>query len=697
MRNFFTLVAVFAAIICSATVRAQVNEPQYNPILIQVADEAAVQQLKDQGVMIWHQRGDVVLALVPLRQAESVRKSRGVRHMEKGRYIVQAMDTSRTMFGADRIGRGEDLPRPYDGTGVVVGLCDTGLDPNHIAFKDADGKLRVKKFVRFDEPVNQRIVLDTPEEIAAWTTDNEDNFHGTHVCNIMAGSYKDNNLYGMAPGADIVMTASLGYDVGLLAGCEEIIAYAKSVGKPAVINLSFSSYTGPKDGSSLFCRYLESLGEEAIICMAAGNAGTSRMSRQMTFTENDKTWMTRIIPVDGLDLRGLTDAWSKDDRPVSSRVHVYEHQVVNGTLKFNKVYSTPMQSGESEYSLYINSQADPEFAKYLQGEVLLEGYVNHLNNRWVTELSYITQCKESVKANGKVLPRYTLVVEYTAEPGVYMDACVDLQYSKFDVFDPYYRPQSLFSISDLNTGHNVISVGMYNSHAWVKLLNGTSFKMFDNVPIPSINEMSSYGTLVDGRVQPLVCAPGGPIVSACSGPFLAKYPEQIPGMTAKATVDGKDYYWNVCVGTSMASPYVAGVMACWAEAVPGLTVDDVKSALHYTNVNAKSETGNPRDGHGWLRPYEGLKYLFKVTGITEGTVDAGAPSFVLRGDVADIINPAGTRLNVKVCDMTGIVHMDAVTEGTVSEVSLANLVPGIYTLTLVRDNAAPVSRKFVRR
>lgn len=695
MRNLFTLIVALSLVCCDFSAVAQENVPKYNPTLIQVADDEAVEQLKEQGVVIWYQRGDVVLALVPLRQTESVRKSRGVRHMEKGRYIVQAMDTSRTMFGADRLGRGEDLPRPYDGSGVVVGLCDTGLDPNHIAFKDAEGKLRVKKVVSFDEPINQRIVLDTPEDIATWTTDNEDNFHGTHVCNIMAGSYKANNLYGMAPGADIVMTSSLGYDVGLLAGCEEIVAYAKSVGKPAVINLSFSSYTGPKDGKSLFCRYLESLGEEAIICMAAGNAGASRMSRQMTFTENDKTWMTRIIPVDGLELRGLTDAWSKDDRPISARVHVYEHLVVNDALTFNKVYSTPMQHGEAEYSLYINSQADQEFAKYLKGQVLLEGYVNHLNNRWVTELSYLTECEESVTANGKVLPRYTLVVEYTANPGVHMDACVDLQYSKFDVFDPYYRPQSVFSISDLNTGNNVISVGMYNSHAWVKLLDGTQMCWYPTVP--SINDMSSYGTLIDGRVQPLVCAPGAPVVSACSSHFLAKYPEQIPGMSAKSTVDGKDYYWNVCTGTSMASPYVAGVVACWAEAVPGLTVDDVKSALRNTNVNTKAETNNVRNGQGWLRPYEGLKYLFSVTGITEGKVDAGAPSFVLRGDVAEILNPAGTRLNVKVCDMTGIVQMDDVAEGAVSEISLANLAPGIYTLTLVRDNAAPVSRKFVRR
>lgn len=695
MTRFFTFLLVIAMMAASSVARADEEEPKYRPAIILVEDDEAVQQLVDRGVVIWHQREDMVLALVPVKQVNAVRSARGVRHIEKGRYIVQAMDTSRMMFDADRLHTGEDLPRPYDGTGVVVGLCDVGLDPNHIAFKDAAGRLRVKKFVCMKEIYGERTVLDSPEQIAAWTTDTADDYHGTHVCNIMAGSYRGNGLYGMAPGADIIMTSSMGYDTGLLSGCEEIIAYAKSVGKPAVINLSYSSYTGPKDGTSLFCRYLESLGREAVVCMAAGNAGASRISRRMTFTQSDTKWMGRILPVTGLQLRGLTDAWGDDERPLKARVHVYDQQLVNGELEFTPVYESPLLGGEGEFSHYISSADNPEFAKYLQGEVLLEGYVNPLNNRWVTELSYVTECAESVAVNGEQIPRYTLVVEYTADPGVHMDACIDGVYSKFGVFDPYYRPQSVFSISDLNTGHNVISVGMYNSHAWVSTLGGYVARWYQTVP--SINDMSSYGTLRDGRVMPLVCAPGAPVVSACSSLFLDKYPEQIPGMSVKATVDGKDYYWNVCTGTSMASPYVAGVVACWTQAVPGLTVDDVKSALSHTNVNDYASTGNEKNGLGWLRPYEGLKYLFCETGICRGVADAADPAIVIHGDVAEILNPAVSPLHLMVSDMSGMICMDTTVADAVSEVSLADLPRGLYVISLIGDTSSPVSHKFMRR
>lgn len=695
MTRFFSFLLMIAMTVVSFVARADEREPEYNPAIILVENDEAVQQLREQGVVIWHQREDMVLALVPRKKANAVRAARGVRHIDKGRYIVQAMDTSRMMFGADRLEKGEGLPQPYDGTGVVVGLCDIGLDPNHIAFKDDSGRLRVKKVVSMKEIYGERIVLDTPEQIAVWTTDDADNYHGTHVCNIMAGSYRDNKLYGMAPGADIVMTSSMGYDAGLLAGCEEILAYAKSVGKPAVINLSFSSYTGPKDGTSLFCRYLESLGKEALVCLAAGNEGASRMSRRMTFTQSDTKWMGRILPISGLQLRGLADAWSDDERPLKARVHVYDQQSVDGKLQFTPVYSSPMFGGDGKYSHYITSADDQEFAKYLQGEVLLEGYVNPLNNRWVTELSYATECAESVTVNDGQIPRYTLVVEYTADPGVHMDACIDRQYSRYDVFDPYYRPQSVFSISDLCAGQNVISVGMYNSHAWVTTLEGYVGRWYQTVP--SINDMSSYGTLRDGRVMPLVCAPGAPVVSACSGEFIEGHPDQIPGMSVKATVDGKDYYWNVCTGTSMASPYVAGVVACWAQAVPGLTVDDVKSALRNTNINGSAETGNEKNGQGWLKPYEGLKYLFNETGVCPGVMDAAAPAVAIRGDVAEILNPSGSPLHIMVSDMSGMTCMDLAIAGAVSEVSLADLPQGVYVITIAGDATTPVSRKFMRR
>lgn len=38
---------------------------------------------------------------------------------------------------------------PYTGKGVVVGIVDEGLDFNHIAFRDSEGKTRIKKVVSY--------------------------------------------------------------------------------------------------------------------------------------------------------------------------------------------------------------------------------------------------------------------------------------------------------------------------------------------------------------------------------------------------------------------------------------------------------------------------------------------------------------------------------------------------------------------
>lgn len=670
------------------------NGVQYRPVIIQVEDDAAISQLESEGVVVWHHRGDMVLALVPVQQARNMRKMRGVRHIEKGRYIVEAMDTARTMFGAQRLGEGDNLPQPYDGSGVVVGLCDIGIDPNHIAFKDAQGNSRVKKIVSFNEPYNKRTVVTGPAEIAAWTTDTPDNYHGTHVANIMAGSYKANNLYGMAPGADIVMTSSLGYDVGLLSGCEEILAYAKSVGKPAVINLSFSSYTGPKDGTSLFCRYLDLLGEEAIVCLAAGNTGGSRVARRIDFTSGYK-WRGRIVSKTGLDLMGLTDAWSDDARPIKAKIFVYRQEKKDGNEVLTPVYEGVVNGDDGPFSYLLSSQTDPEFAKYLSGEVLVEGYVNHLNGRWVTEVSYDTLCAEPISDEAPASPKYTLVVEYSAEEGVHADICIDYQYSGFSTIPGYYNPQSVFSISDLCTGHNVVSVGMYNSSRWIKTLGGFAQKWNDEVP--STNMLSSYGTLRDGRVMPIVCAPGSPIVSACSRYFIQKYPEQASGMSAEANVGGEVYYWNVCAGTSMASPYVAGVVACWAQAVPDLTVEDVKNALRVTNIREyANKTADPHDGDGWLCPYEGLEYLLKESGVAGGLSDAAAPRAVFKGDLAQILNPGGAPLSVKVYDMTGVQRLSVMLNDPVADIELGSLVPGVYAMVISKGAGSPVCLKFMR-
>lgn len=58
----------------------------------------------------------------------------------------------------------------------------------------------------------------------------------------MAGNGAGSPYVGIARDADIVVSTSTLTDVGLLAGVEDIIDYAKEVGKPCVINLSMGNY-----------------------------------------------------------------------------------------------------------------------------------------------------------------------------------------------------------------------------------------------------------------------------------------------------------------------------------------------------------------------------------------------------------------------------------------------------------------------
>ncbi|MDE6810860.1 MAG: S8 family serine peptidase, partial [Muribaculaceae bacterium] len=202
---------------------------------------------------------------------EKVRLARGM----KGKRNHPAMERARFAFGADRIVTGEGLPRSFDGSNVVVGFSDIGFDPNHSNFLTEDGEeSRVKLFVNYNLKEGRRDVLDTPELISEYVSDDKTNYHATHVAGILAGrGTKKGEYKGMAPGADIVATTSTLHDVEILAGVEDIIAYSKRVGKPAVINLSLGNYAGPHDGTSLFSQYLDKCAEDAIICLSTGNEG----------------------------------------------------------------------------------------------------------------------------------------------------------------------------------------------------------------------------------------------------------------------------------------------------------------------------------------------------------------------------------------------------------------------------------------
>ena len=680
---------IFTALSSSAYYENAGGESPYIPSVLIVESDEEAADLEAQGVIIWRRRADMALALVPRNSANRV-KTRGDIGGKRPRRACPTMDIAKSYFDASLINAGTGLPQAYKGKNVVVGFCDIAFDPNHINFRDTEGRSRVKRLLYYDEPLGIRKVLDTPEEIASWTTDYDGAYHGTHVAGIMTGSYNANGYGGMAPEAEIVATTSQLYDAGILSACEDIIEYAKSVGKPAVINLSVGSYNGPHDGTSLFCRYMELLGEEAVICLASGNEGDDYNSYRFTFTEKTPAWRVRIYGNDwvNFNIHGMTDAWSSDTRPVSARFIIYD----NDNAKC--VYESELVDFSKGEEFVLSCDSDPGMSRYMTGKVYFFGYISDLNGRWVTEIVYDTQTTATAAASDGRWARYHPALEFSASPGTHVDINADGQYSALNVMSGYPAPTADLSVSDLATSHNVVTVGMYNNRTRIPTLSGED-RVFNFEPL-TVNTGSGYGTLIDGRVLPHTLAPGGGVVSSSNRYYTLAHPEFIPRMNAVETIDGETYYWGSDAGTSMSTPYVAGVIATWLEAVPGLTVADVLEAIRQTNLHEYPDPSNPRHGQGWFQPYEGLKYVLAHAGICPGTTEATDIRIVLKEGMAEVLNPSASEIEVNAYSVSGSRALLPVrSSDTVVPVSLDALESGVYMIHVTPRNGSPVTLKIV--
>ena len=117
--------------------------------MIKLADGATTEELENKGVKVLAVRGNIAMAIVPIDKAETVSELKSVKKLEIAQNLSQKMDKVRAEIGVDKIHKGEDLNRAYTGAGVVTGIVDGGLDPNHVNFLDADGNSRFKYLTNY--------------------------------------------------------------------------------------------------------------------------------------------------------------------------------------------------------------------------------------------------------------------------------------------------------------------------------------------------------------------------------------------------------------------------------------------------------------------------------------------------------------------------------------------------------------------
>lgn len=575
--------------------------------------------------------GDVALVTLPVSQVRHVAARHGVCEVSLANRIHVDTDSARSITMTDKAHLGIGLNKHYDGSGVVLGVIDTGIDFNHLAFRDSEGRRRIERVYCPTMTSGHSVVVDgdtlpgsqfvTEQEILGLTTDDPSMTHGTHTLGIAGGSHVG-PYSGMAPGARLVAVA-IPYaeltDALLVLGARYIADYAKQLGLPCVISLSMGEHQGPHDGTSVTARAFDAISDcGTIIVQSAGNEGSRPLHLHKDFNPSggiSGSWVGTVMRTSSNKAQAEVDAWSADATPFALELQLYDTRY--GDTRF---VIPPIMS-----DTVICLDDDPTMSQYATGTIDVRCGVDPVNGRYHIYSVFDTKMTENRDFWAHI---------YRCDTIASMDAWnVDTR-SQFEQMGRYdwKRGDSDYSINDIATGHNTISVGSFSARSWYQTVNGTV--MSSGTTLGDISASSSYGVLLDGRSLPLVAAPGVAVISSVSN-----YASLSTWCFEHADDNGQLYRWSVMSGTSMSAPCAAGIIALWMQACPTLTPRQVQDIILQTSINDDFTATNPvRWGAGKINALEGIKLAMNmnIPPITPG--DINGDGMVDIADVNAVIN-----------------------------------------------------------
>ena len=615
MKNILLAMAFVALSALGMPFVVQGASSGYYDVFLSVNENVDLTQLRNAGLVITARYDGIITAEVPNdMQPSSLKSFSGVLNASRAIPILTYCDSVRYFSRVDPVHRGERFDKPYDGSGVIVGVIDCGFDFNHINLCDENGNTRVKAvYLPYDNTgktvMVNRIPLpgtcfETLEKIKALTTDDPKTTHGTQTAGIAAGSYTGNGWYGIATGADIVacgMPETELSDVKLAHCISYIDDYARRVGKPYVVNISMGNNVGAHDGSSFLSTIIQQFaGPGKVFVVSAGNDGDQPVCIHESLTAKTDTitaLMSGYAKTGGLKRSGCVNAWSRGAKPFNSRIVVVDTR--NGNIVYK---SRSLGTTTTGVTAHFDTETDEQLAQYYTGSVDFSGTIE-ANGNGSSLITLDMKDKTGYHAIG---------VQY------YSPLATDLTIwtSQYAYFNTYGFPwvssgTSVGSINELAASDSVISVGSYNSKQYVPLRNGTLYFRSDSEP-REMSYYSSYGPDERGISRPDVCAPGSVVIS--SGNRYDTNPPNLQYWQPSAFVNGVEYPYCPDLGTSMSAPVVTGAIALWMQANPNLSVADVRDILKHSSYKDRQvNTGNPeRWGSGKLDINAGMRYVLHI-------------------------------------------------------------------------------------
>ena len=615
--------------------------------------------LRAKGCSVLEQAGDICIAMIPQDRLAELSHDVRISRIEASRSNNVLNDSVARVLHVAPVHQGWQLPQPFTGRGVVVGVMDIGFDLTHPTFYSRDlSDYRIRRFwdMLSADTVGSRLPAGRDYEgrddllALAHARDGLDQNHGTHTAGTAAGSGYDSPYAGMAPESDICLVANAvtqdtvymapeDYDKYTFAldalGFKYIFDYAESRGMPCVINFSEGSMQDFLGYDQLYYEMLDRIcGPGRIIVSAAGNYGGDKMwmrkpkgeAQAGTFyTANSREGLVTLKAARHFDLR-LVAYWGD----------------VNDTLTIGTA-----QVVAREDSLLTACLATAGDTVKIRAEAYPSCYADD-------ETCYDITLTGTARVGSK--PRISMEVI-----GADADVEAFVATGKFEdnaLNTALNAAEKTHSVLSPSSAPCVICVGATAYRQYVINYKGerkTADSGTGGVRAPS----SAVGPTYDGRIKPDVMAPGMNVISAFNSYYLENKPNASDVKWNVATFDfnGRTYAWNSNSGTSMASPVVAGIIALWLQACPTLTADDVRDVFSHTCTHYSPEMDYPNNyyGYGEIDAYRGLLYILGADKISEVSAVPAKALAVVNGATLELqlSAPSAVAARVSVYSLKG--------------------------------------------
>ncbi len=615
----------------SQLVSTVIDGETYIHFLMEVSPQLETQELLDLNVKIGTKAGAIWTALVPRSKILEVSNLQGVLYLELDRPVCMSMDRALEVTHGDSAHQGINLPHPLSGKGVVVGIVDAGFEYMHPTFYDTSGiKYRVSRIWEQKKSGTPPAGYSYGNEITDSNamrdslTDTEFS-HGTHVGGIAAGSgfgVADDRTKGFAFESELVLVGirpeenewtSTGM-ASIIDGAKYVFDYAESVGKPAVVNLSWGGSTGANDGSSLFARALEAItGPGKIFVISAGNNGGSALHMAKSFTSQDTlmhSFQDFGFKNSNDTKRTWIDLWAEKDQDFCIQYALY---VGRDSSNHSPWYCL---NYSNEVTYLVGSDGDTCKILLSRREKDFNGKPHMLLDIHNDSRDMFSIKVKSVNADLHVWSYF--VYEYVGYDGRFRQH-IGMGNSVGD--DKY-------SLGTMACANNAITVAAYSSRSVFTNISGQNISLAGAGNEGEITTFSSYGPTTNHRIKPNISSPGMVLNSGVS----KHDPDNLQGgsryvyVADKVNFKDEDFYYAYSLGTSMASPVVSGIVALMLEVNPELTPGLAMDIIHSTAIRDSFTTQNPDSSHwgyGKVNAYAAVLMALDKVSVEELEVNNG--------------------------------------------------------------------------